>query len=391
MATATFKLGRAVQLAAESGNDGTMKLLQAVVDVDDPATGTVRLQRDVATSTRCRSTPARRRPCGWVPARHDRRLPERPRVPGDRLLRSVRGAVIAPAAHGSHRSAPGVEEVDTSPAAGASRARLAGRPRPGDDRYCESCGYDFAGPPRPRSVGRRSSPPTAPSSNASRSTASRSRPTTQSGGSRSPMARTGSGGAAGTRTSRRPRSTWRRHPRTPASHACTRCSSGAATGSSSCATSARRTAPWSTTTRRRSLRRLAIPLADGDRVRVGRVDDDHVAQAPAVRRRLELVRREQARARARSRPAAGASRSGAGCRARSGRTGLACAPSPRRRSGAPRRRSAGWSPAWLCSTPLSGGTGRSAPCAWSRSAESTRGSPGARAVDRCPRRSAGSR
>ena len=46
--TATFKLGRAVQLAAESGNDGTMKLLQAVVEVDDAATGTVRLRRDVA-------------------------------------------------------------------------------------------------------------------------------------------------------------------------------------------------------------------------------------------------------------------------------------------------------------------------------------------------------
>ena len=47
-ATATFKLGRAVQLASQSGNDGTMKLLQAVVDVDDPATGTVRLKHAVA-------------------------------------------------------------------------------------------------------------------------------------------------------------------------------------------------------------------------------------------------------------------------------------------------------------------------------------------------------
>jgi hypothetical protein len=46
--TATFKLGRAVQLAAQSGNDGTMKLLQAVVEVQDAATGTVRLKRDVA-------------------------------------------------------------------------------------------------------------------------------------------------------------------------------------------------------------------------------------------------------------------------------------------------------------------------------------------------------
>jgi hypothetical protein len=49
VATATFKLGRAVQLAAESGNDGTMKLLQGVVEVDDPATGTIRLRREVAT------------------------------------------------------------------------------------------------------------------------------------------------------------------------------------------------------------------------------------------------------------------------------------------------------------------------------------------------------
>ena len=49
LATATFKLGRAVRLAAESGNDGTMKLLQAVVDVDDASTGTIRLRRDVAT------------------------------------------------------------------------------------------------------------------------------------------------------------------------------------------------------------------------------------------------------------------------------------------------------------------------------------------------------
>ena len=45
--SATFKLGRAVQLAAESGNEGTMKLLQAVVEVDDAATGTVRLKHEV--------------------------------------------------------------------------------------------------------------------------------------------------------------------------------------------------------------------------------------------------------------------------------------------------------------------------------------------------------
>jgi von Willebrand factor type A C-terminal domain/von Willebrand factor type A domain len=47
-ATATFQLGRAVQLAQESGNDGTMRLLERVVEVEDPATGTVRLRRAVA-------------------------------------------------------------------------------------------------------------------------------------------------------------------------------------------------------------------------------------------------------------------------------------------------------------------------------------------------------
>jgi hypothetical protein len=46
--TATVKLGRAVQLAHESGNEGTVKLLQKVVQVDDAATGTIRLKRGVA-------------------------------------------------------------------------------------------------------------------------------------------------------------------------------------------------------------------------------------------------------------------------------------------------------------------------------------------------------
>jgi len=45
--TATAKLGRAVQLAAESGNEDTAKLLSKVVDVEDPVTGTVRLKARV--------------------------------------------------------------------------------------------------------------------------------------------------------------------------------------------------------------------------------------------------------------------------------------------------------------------------------------------------------
>ncbi|WP_330457891.1 VWA domain-containing protein [Streptomyces sp. NBC_00820] len=45
---ATAKLGRAVQLAGESGNADTAKLLAKVVDVVDAATGTVRLKAKVA-------------------------------------------------------------------------------------------------------------------------------------------------------------------------------------------------------------------------------------------------------------------------------------------------------------------------------------------------------
>jgi hypothetical protein len=45
--TATIKLGRAAQLAHESGNRATSELLATVVDIDDPVTGTVRLRRKV--------------------------------------------------------------------------------------------------------------------------------------------------------------------------------------------------------------------------------------------------------------------------------------------------------------------------------------------------------
>jgi hypothetical protein len=45
--TATVKLGRAVQLAAETGNDEATERLRKVVDIDDADTGTVRLKRSV--------------------------------------------------------------------------------------------------------------------------------------------------------------------------------------------------------------------------------------------------------------------------------------------------------------------------------------------------------
>ena len=46
-ATATTKLGRAVQLASETGNEEATTRLRKVVEIEDPATGTVRLRRNV--------------------------------------------------------------------------------------------------------------------------------------------------------------------------------------------------------------------------------------------------------------------------------------------------------------------------------------------------------
>lgn len=43
---ATVKLGRAAKLANESGHDNTLRLLEQVVEIDDPGTGTVKLRPD---------------------------------------------------------------------------------------------------------------------------------------------------------------------------------------------------------------------------------------------------------------------------------------------------------------------------------------------------------
>jgi hypothetical protein len=47
MDTSTVKLGRAVQLATAAGNEGTVRLLRKVVDIEDAETGTVRVKRNV--------------------------------------------------------------------------------------------------------------------------------------------------------------------------------------------------------------------------------------------------------------------------------------------------------------------------------------------------------
>lgn len=46
--TATMRFGRAAQLASQGGNTETQALLEKVVDIEDPATGKVRLKRSVS-------------------------------------------------------------------------------------------------------------------------------------------------------------------------------------------------------------------------------------------------------------------------------------------------------------------------------------------------------
>jgi hypothetical protein len=63
------------------------------------------------------------------------------------------GAPIAPSASsgvggpGSTQVLPTVEELDTSPASRREPCPACGALRSGDDRYCEECGYDFLSPP----------------------------------------------------------------------------------------------------------------------------------------------------------------------------------------------------------------------------------------------------
>jgi uncharacterized protein YegL len=45
---ATAKLGKAVKIAHNSGNEATAKLLKKVVDIEDAATGTVKIKREIA-------------------------------------------------------------------------------------------------------------------------------------------------------------------------------------------------------------------------------------------------------------------------------------------------------------------------------------------------------
>ena len=140
--TATAKLGRAVQLAAESGHEGTAKLLRRVVDVIDAPTGTVRLKQ---TGGRRRRR-VDQRPFGADRARTEEaglRSTSMATCPKGHASATadycdVCGAPMAGAAPASVEPAPAAE---AAPAAEQQACPICGTPRAG--RFCEEDGYDF--------------------------------------------------------------------------------------------------------------------------------------------------------------------------------------------------------------------------------------------------------
>ena len=153
-ATATTKLGRAVQLAAETGNDEATSKLRKVVDIEDEKAGTVRLKRG-------------RRQGRRDGARH--RLDQD--HPGQEVTRPARPATrptatdycdVCGIADGArrHGAAPPDDTADVRHAADPAAdgrpptapARTARRANPTDALFCEACGYDFTTGTMPRTA-----------------------------------------------------------------------------------------------------------------------------------------------------------------------------------------------------------------------------------------------
>ena len=146
--TATAKLGRAVQLATETGHSDTAKLLAKVVDVEDARTGTVRLKRKVATVDEMTlDTRSSQDDAGTQEAVADARRPEpHGHLPaGPRRRRTTSSATSAagrsaalPRPRPLPRPLPPAAEPELPPAGAtcqACGAALAGR-------FCEACGHD---------------------------------------------------------------------------------------------------------------------------------------------------------------------------------------------------------------------------------------------------------
>ena len=146
-ATATTRLGRAVQLAEATGNAEATTRLRKVVDIDDPETGTVRLRRDVAEGRR---DGARHR------LHQDDEDPLVTRCPNGHYTSAadycdICGAPLDAAARSQVGAAGLRRRPSVAPAARRSSPARAAAPRTrADALFCESCGYDFTTGTMPR-------------------------------------------------------------------------------------------------------------------------------------------------------------------------------------------------------------------------------------------------
>ena len=127
-AGATTKLGRAVQLAAQTGNEEVTTRLRKVVDIDNVETGTVRLKRSIDKADEMALDTASTKTTR-VRLHHDRGLPRRAHFGGRGLLRRLRdadrrlgaGTGLTPAADGPARRVARRERGPASPARTAAR------------------------------------------------------------------------------------------------------------------------------------------------------------------------------------------------------------------------------------------------------------------------------
>ena len=155
--TATARLGRAVALAHQSGNEDTAKLLAKVVDVVDVESGTVRLKEKVEDADEMRarhpvdqdgpggrSSTGRRRRWRYVRRPDDSASDDFCDTCGMRIV---------------GHPPPGGPATGAPPVPAADPAHAAASPRNG--QFCEACGHNFVGP-RFTPTTAAAAPPTAP-------------------------------------------------------------------------------------------------------------------------------------------------------------------------------------------------------------------------------------
>ena len=172
-ATATAKLGRAVQLAAETGNDEATTRLRKVVDIEDADTGTVRLKPG---GRQARRDGARHRLDQDHPgARSEREPPARTgtQSTADDYCDTCGAPIAAAGARRPGRRPAALRPRRPGPARRPGARRAAGHRRadlpqlraprtPADALFCEACGYDFTTGTMPRPPDARRTAPDRP-------------------------------------------------------------------------------------------------------------------------------------------------------------------------------------------------------------------------------------